>query len=168
MQHRKAVTLDTAVWPFSDTRVDKLEKDVDGIRGDVAEIKQMVKNPTGQTREEDDNGDRDVDADSTHSTPQNDVVSDVMEKDGELTKLRTEIVHDKREIDELTEKFTQEMHNLQLRHNAMVHEMTTQVEEKEIHAHSLSAEIQNKTAVQGMNMTGLSSTASQYCVNLTR
>ena len=42
LQHRKAVTLDTEMWPWDNSRVDKLEKDVDGIRGDVTEIKENV------------------------------------------------------------------------------------------------------------------------------
>ena len=87
-----------------------------------------------------------------------------MEKDGELKKLRTEIVHDRKEIDETSEKFTQEMHDLQLKHSAAMHQMTTQVQEKENNANSLSEEIRNSTSFDGGKTK---STLSQYCVNIT-
>ncbi len=166
MQHRKAVTLDTAVWPFSDTRVDKLENDVKGIRSDVADIKEMVQNPNGQTR----NDDRDVDEYNTQDTSQDDSVRHVIEQDAQLQQLNKEIVNDKKEIDETAEKFKQEIHDLQLKHDATLHQMTTRIGEKETHANSLMEDIRTSTDVHQANSisAGVSSNASQYCVNLTR
>jgi predicted nucleic acid-binding Zn-ribbon protein len=163
-QHRKAVTLDTAVWPFSDTRVDKLENDVKGIRDDVAEIKEMVTKPTGQTR----NGEHDVDADNNHDESQDDPGDDVVEKNGELTKLQTEIQESTKQIDETAALFEREMHDLKLRHDAALHQMQKEKEKKETHAESLIEEIKKSTEVHVRITNGVSSTASQYCVNLTR
>ena len=56
MQHRKAVTLDTKMWPWDNPRVDKLEENVNGIQKDISGIKELMENPNGQKREEDDNG----------------------------------------------------------------------------------------------------------------
>jgi outer membrane murein-binding lipoprotein Lpp len=167
MQHRKAVTLDTKMWPWDNPRVDKLEKDVNGIRSDVSDIKDSVDRLTG-VKNVGDNGDRDVDEDNTQDTPQNDVVNNVLEKDGELTKLRTEIVHDKQEIGDATERFDKEMHELSLKHAAALHQMNARVEEKENHANSLMEDIRTSTEVHSTIMKGVSSAASQYCVNLTR
>lgn len=170
MQHRKAVTLDTSTWFWDDQRVGKLEKDVNGIRGDVAEIKEMVKNPTGQTRGEDDNGDHDVDADSNHDKSQDDPGDNVVQKNEELTKLKTEIEESKKQIDETAVKFEHEMQDLKLRHDAALHQMGKQVEEKETHAKSLMEDIRTSTDVRQTNSISgaVSSNASQYCVNLTR
>jgi hypothetical protein len=167
-QHRKAVTLDTAVWPFSDTRVDKLENDVKGIRSDVSDIKDSVDRLTGVKNVGDD-GDRDVDEGNNHDESQDDPGDYVVEKNGKLTKLQTEIQESEKQIDETVGKFAQEMQDLQLRHNAALHQMETHVEEKKINAAKIQKEIHESTNVNGTSMPGgVSSTASQYCVNLTR
>jgi chromosome segregation ATPase len=167
MQHRKAVTLDTAVWPFSDTRVDKLENDVHGIRSDVNDIKDSVDRLTG-VKNVGDNGERDVDEDNTPDTSKDASVTNVMEKNEELTKLQTDIEEDDKQITETTKKFAREMHDLKMRHDAAMHQMQQSKKEKETHAQSLLEEIQESTSVHGAHMTGVSSNASQYCVNLTR
>ncbi len=133
------------------------------FRDDVSCIKESVDRLSG-VKNVNDNGDRDVDADSTQGKSQDEVIRNVLEKDGELKKLRTEIVHDRKEIDETSEKFTQEMHDLQLKHSAAMHQMTTQVQEKENNANSLSEEIRNSTSFDGGKTK---STLSQYCVNIT-
>jgi hypothetical protein len=167
-QHRKAVTLDTKMWPWDNPRVEKLEKDVDGIRSDVSNIKDSVDRLTA-VKHGDDNGEDDAGEDNTQDRSQDDSVSHVMEQDSQLKKLNIEIVNDNKEIDETVEKFEQEMHELQLRQSASIHQMKTHVEEKKINAAKIQKEINESTNVHGTSMPGgVSSTASQYCVNLTR
>ncbi len=91
-------------------RIGKLEKDVDAIQDDVSCIKESVDRLSG-VKNVDNNGDCDVDADSTHGKSQDEVISNVMEKDGELKKLTTEIVHDRKEIDETSEKLQEKENN---------------------------------------------------------
>ena len=164
MQHRKAVTLDTAVWPFSDTRVDKLEKDVDGILGDVAEIKEMVQHPNVQTRndEHDDDADDTVVASQDHSVNQG--VEKLLANKQELEQIHTEILEHNSEIEEEKKKF-EEVRQIYL---ATLHQLEAQVEIRTRDEARIQEQINESIRVHGINMTGVSSTASQYCVNLTR
>jgi hypothetical protein len=89
-------------------------------------------------------------------------------KNGELTKLQTEIQESDKQITETTALFEREMQELKLRHDAALHKMQKEKGEKETHANALMEEIKESTDVHVRIKNGLSSNASQYCVNLTR
>ncbi len=163
-QHRKAVTLDTSTWFWDDQRVGKLENDVNGIRGDVAEIKEMVQHPNGQTR----NDDHDDDADDTVVASQDHSVNQGVEKllanKQELEQIHKEILEHNSEIEEEKKKFEE---SRQI-HLATIHQLEAQVEIRTHDEAKIQEQINESTRVHGMSMMGVSSTASQYCVNLTR